>query len=120
MFNTKRSIFFVILGILTLESVIYLILSLLQMPYSNGSDLFSSFWAFTAAAIATLSIGILAFIYDWKSHQGKPWLFIAIGLLLWTFGELIWTLLVYLGEQPVYSIADIAWILGYPFLAVGF
>jgi diguanylate cyclase len=49
----------------------------------------------------------------------QPWLLLAIGQLLFVVGDLIWTTYAALGDDPFPSPADIAYILGYPVIAVG-
>jgi diguanylate cyclase (GGDEF)-like protein len=49
----------------------------------------------------------------------QPWLLLAIGQLLFVVGDIIWTTYAALGEDPFPSPADIAYVLGYPVIAIG-
>jgi diguanylate cyclase len=49
----------------------------------------------------------------------QPWLLLAIGQLLFVLGDIVWTVYASLGEDPFPSPADIAYILGYPVIALG-
>lgn len=59
-------------------------------------------------------------------HRGEPqrtvWLFLGLGLFLWGLGEFSWWILeVVVGrEVPYPSVADLFWLIGYPFLLIGF
>ena len=67
--------------------------------------------------------GLYAYrMHGFKSIQGKALLFITLGVFFWFLGELTWGIYeVVLGiETPVASIADVFWIIGYPFFLAGF
>jgi diguanylate cyclase (GGDEF)-like protein len=48
-----------------------------------------------------------------------PWLILAMGQLAFVLGDIIWTIYATLGEDPFPSAADVAYLAGYPLLAVG-
>jgi diguanylate cyclase (GGDEF)-like protein len=48
-----------------------------------------------------------------------PWLLMALGQLAFVVGDLIWTTYSALGEDPFPSPADVAYLLGYPLIAIG-
>ena len=71
-------------------------------------------------AIGLLAVG--ASLIGIRLHRPvgwQPWLLLAIGQLLFVIGDLIWTTYAALGEEPFPSPADIAYLLGYPALALG-
>jgi diguanylate cyclase (GGDEF)-like protein len=49
-----------------------------------------------------------------------PWLLIAASQLLFVTGDALWTALALMGESPFPSVADVAYLLGYPLLVVAF
>lgn len=59
--------------------------------------------------------------HGFKSTQGKALLFITLGVIFWFLGETTWGIYeVVLGiEAPVASVADIFWLIGYPFFLIG-
>jgi len=51
-------------------------------------------------------------------YSTRRWLFLSIGVSCWFIGDLIWTLMVYLGIDPFPSIADGAYIMGHACILV--
>ena len=49
----------------------------------------------------------------------QPWLILALGQLSFVLGDILWTWFAAIGEDPFPSAADVAYLLGYPLLAVG-
>jgi len=49
----------------------------------------------------------------------QPWVILALGQLSFVAGDIIWTTYAALGEDPFPSPADVAYLLGYPLLALG-
>ena len=49
----------------------------------------------------------------------QPWFILALGQLSFVVGDIIWTIYAALGEDPFPSPADVAYLLGYPLLALG-
>ena len=49
----------------------------------------------------------------------QPWAILALGQLSFVVGDIIWTIYAALGEDPFPSLADAAYLLGYPLLALG-
>ena len=49
----------------------------------------------------------------------QPWVILALGQLSFVVGDIIWTAYAALGVDPFPSLADIAYLLGYPMLALG-
>jgi diguanylate cyclase (GGDEF)-like protein len=48
-----------------------------------------------------------------------PWLILTLGQLAFVLGDIIWTIYATLGEDPFPSAADVAYLAGYPLLAIG-
>nr|MDO8115416.1 hypothetical protein [Candidatus Sigynarchaeota archaeon] len=96
-----------------------------------GNDLFAGADETTmilfqeALLLASIILGVifllsLGSLYKLSTKMGRIWLFLGLGMLCWFLGELIFTILDLdpLGS-PFPSIADIFYILAYPFLAIG-
>ena len=67
------------------------------------------------AAILAILLGL-----RWtRPAAAGAWLLIAAGLTLWTCGDVLWTVYTLLGRDPFPSAADLFYLAGYPFLAVG-
>ena len=139
----NKNIFKLIVGILVIQMLVYLILSLgslldfifytlngvqedftylgpLAIEYSDNLAPILSSWSFILALLATVTFFALAYLYDFGTDLGKTWIVIAIGIALWTGGELIWLYYVFIaGEAPYPGLADVSWILGYPVLVFG-
>jgi hypothetical protein len=95
-------------------------LSILAVLYDPGIANITSLWSTILAFFAMLTFITLAYLYEFGSDLGRTWLILAIGIGLWTIGEFLWFFFVYTeGEAPYPSIADAAWIIGYPVLVFG-
>ena len=68
------------------------------------------------AAVAAIVAGVVVY----RPERPQPWLLLAAGQLLFVTGDALWTILELLGESPFPSIADVAYLLGYPLLVVAF
>jgi diguanylate cyclase (GGDEF)-like protein len=68
------------------------------------------------SAVAAVLFGV------WRHRPARtiPWLFIAASQLLFVTGDALWTLLALGGEVPFPSVADVAYLLGYPALVIAF
>lgn len=49
----------------------------------------------------------------------EPWLLMAAGQLAFVIGDILWTISTAQGEDPFPSMADVAYLLGYPLMAIG-
>jgi hypothetical protein len=75
-----------------------------------------------AFIVAILPVVTSLYVYSYFK-KGNPektvWLVLCVGLILWLLGEILWFYYEALrGVDPFPSLADIAWILGYPSLFV--
>lgn len=73
---------------------------------------------YDAAGIATVAVALAA-IWIHRPAGWVPWLLMAAGQLAFVVGDILWTIYAALGEDPFPSTADIAYLLGYPFMAIG-
>ena len=72
-------------------------------------------------AIGVASVAaIIAGVVIYRPERPQPWLLLAAGQLLFVTGDALWTILELMGESPFPSIADVAYLLGYPLLVVAF
>ena len=94
-----------------------------------GALLVALFYALPAGAVEQsavydlLGLGVVgACLFGIWLHRPagwQPWLILALGQLAFVVGDIIWTIYAALGEDPFPSPADIAYLLGYPLLALG-
>ena len=54
-----------------------------------------------------------------RASGWQPWAIMALGQLSFVIGDIIWTAYAALGEDPFPSAADVAYLLGYPLMAIG-
>jgi diguanylate cyclase (GGDEF)-like protein len=68
------------------------------------------------------SVAVLAALVAIALHRPTsvaPWLLMALGQLAFVVGDVIWAVFSAIGEEPYPSVADIAYLAGYPLIAVG-
>jgi diguanylate cyclase (GGDEF)-like protein len=73
---------------------------------------------YDACGLAMVALSLLG-IRLHRPAGWQPWLLLAIGQLLFVVGDIVWTVYASLGEDPFPSAADVAYLLGYPVLALG-
>ena len=68
-----------------------------------------------ASAIVVALVGV------WRNRPDRvaPWLLMAVGQALFVAGDLTWNYFEIIGEDPFPSVADVLYLGGYPFIAVG-
>ena len=54
-----------------------------------------------------------------KPDRRRPWILMAIGQALFVAGDLLWNWYEVIGEEPFPSMADVLYLAGYPFIALG-
>src|ERR1044072_110337 len=54
-----------------------------------------------------------------KPDRPAPWLLMALGQALFVAGDLLWNWYEVIGEDPFPSMADVLYLAGYPFIALG-
>jgi diguanylate cyclase (GGDEF)-like protein len=82
-----------------------------------AGELIQSAWYDVVGGSAVLAI--LAGILIHRPARPLPWLLLALGNLLFVVGDVLWTVLEELtGDIPYPSVADLAYLAGYPFLVV--
>ncbi|OGO58246.1 MAG: hypothetical protein A2V85_14980 [Chloroflexi bacterium RBG_16_72_14] len=66
------------------------------------------------------ALAIFGGVVLFKPTRPAPWLFVGAGQLMFVIGDGLWTWLESIGESPFPSVADIAYVAGYPLLGIGF
>lgn len=94
----------------------------LIQPFGDNFYVYGDVKVSLFAVLASVA-GFHAFkFYGGKTANGRILLLLAIGVSLWSVGELSWAYQeIVLGiEVPLSSVSDVFWLLGYPFFIVGF
>lgn len=68
-----------------------------------------------ASAIVVALVGV----WTLRPDRPAPWLLMAAGQALFVAGDLTWNYFEIVGEDPFPSIADVLYLAGYPFIALG-
>ena len=68
-----------------------------------------------ASAVTVALIGV----WRNKPDRATPWILMAIGQALFVAGDLLWNWYEVIGEDPFPSMADVLYLAGYPFIALG-
>ena len=68
-----------------------------------------------ASAVTVALIGV----WRNKPDRAAPWILMAIGQALFVAGDLLWNWYKVIGEDPFPSMADVLYLAGYPFIALG-
>ena len=94
-----------------------------------GALLMALFYALPAGTVEQSSVYdllglfvvVAALVGIWLHRPAgwQPWVILALGELSFVVGDIIWTAYAALGEDPFPSLADVAYLLGYPLLALG-
>ena len=94
-----------------------------------GAALVAVFYALPAGAVEQSAVYdalgltmVVAALLGVRLHRPTgwlPWVLLAAGQLLFVIGDIIWTAYAALGEDPFPSAADIAYVAGYPVIALG-
>jgi diguanylate cyclase (GGDEF)-like protein len=91
-------------------------LLLLFAAMSQGSVEQSVVYALTGLLVVGASI---ATILRRRPDGWRAWLLLAAGQAAFVLGDVLWTVNLALGVDPFPSIADVAYVAGYPLLAIG-
>ena len=140
----NKSQFYLISGVLGLQALIYLVLSLgsvvdiityllsgvqsdlsylsiLALPSTTDLSNVTSIWSVTLSFLGAITFLILAYTYGFKTELGRIWVIFAIATFLYFGGESIWFYYVFTtGTIPNgVTLADVSWLSGYPFYIIG-
>jgi len=67
----------------------------------------------TISLIIVITVFIAYKVTAPESRDRKRWLFLLIGMIGWFLGDVTWTIMIYMGIDPLPSPADIFYIIGY-------
>jgi diguanylate cyclase (GGDEF)-like protein len=94
-----------------------------------GAGLAAVFFALTAGSVEQTSVydliglaAVVAALAALALHRPisrMPWLLMGAGQLAFVVGDVLWTVYTVQGEEPFPSVADIAYLAGYPLIAIG-
>jgi hypothetical protein len=119
----NKTTLFIITGIVVLAlSILIYILAFIKLQAGELSENFEFYTAiFTTvwALISTIIFSIVMKDFTFANPSGKVWAWLGLGVLFFFLGEFCWTLFIGMGIDPFPSIADIFYIIGYPFLYIG-
>lgn len=76
-------------------------------------------WAYPIVGVLS-SVAVLVGVAVHRPAHPGPWILIAVANLLFSMGDVIWTVLATADETPFPSLADVLYLSGYPVLAVAF
>ena len=96
--------------------VVGMLLILLFFALPTGATEQSAVYDFLG--LAAVGVSLLG-IWLHRASGWQPWLIMALGQLSFVIGDIIWTIYAALGEDPFPSPADVAYVLGYPLIALG-
>lgn len=70
--------------------------------------------------VGTVAVAaVLIRLVRYRPARWQPWALMAVGQLSFVLGDLLWTFFAAIGQDPFPSIADGAYLLGYPLMATG-
>ncbi|MFO7618578.1 MAG: hypothetical protein R6W91_02835 [Thermoplasmata archaeon] len=97
-----------LLAVFVVNVVVYVILQ-------DNEDL-TNVVSLTYCLVPALSSAVIFTVYSFygkQSVEGKIWLYIFLGMLLWTIGEIMWVYYDLSGQDPFPSLADVIFIAAY-------
>jgi len=101
--------FIVALVLLAIASVAYLVIPA-DYPYKEKI----ANHTYDIISLLTIILVFRAFrLTTPKSRDSRRWLFLFLGVLFWFMGDVIWTVFIYLGKDPMISLADVFYVIGY-------
>lgn len=86
--------------------------------FSNAFNLYSDIFSILIYIPAIWLTFLTSREYGINTIAGKVWLFMGIGFIFWNLGDFIWMIYDLVEQSPFPSIADVAYILGYPILYI--
>ena len=98
----------------------YLAIGALMLVVHAALDTGSQSQSFLYDAIGASAVAV-ALIGVWRNHPDRPvpWILLAAGQGLFVAGDLLWNWFEVVGEKPFPSMADVLYLSGYPFIALG-
>jgi hypothetical protein len=84
--------------------------------FFQDNENFTNVTRLTYCLVPALSSAVIFTVYSFygkQSLEGKIWLYIFLGMLLWTIGEIMWVYYDLSGQDPFPSLADVVFIAAY-------
>lgn len=85
---------------------------LIPQDYEHYEKITNHLYDFNSL-IAVIAVFTAFMTHKIEGVRRKCWLFMSLGVMLWFLGDIVWTLMVYLGIDPFPSVADVFYMLGY-------
>lgn len=101
-------------------AVIYLVIGVGLLWLHASLELGSQAQNLTYDIVA--ASGVAAALFGaWRNRPDRrlPWILMAVGQASFVAGDLLWNWYAAIGEEPFPSLADVLYLSGYPFIAVG-
>jgi diguanylate cyclase (GGDEF)-like protein len=101
-------------------TVVYLVLGVALVLLHASLELGSQAQDLTYDIVGASAVG--AVLYGaWRNQPDRrlPWMLMALGQASFVAGDLLWNWYASIGEEPFPSFADVLYLAGYPFIAVG-
>ncbi len=110
--NLAKKLLYIVAGL-------FIFLGVWQVVW-GGADLYFDV-TYLVMNMVTVGLGWLAFsIYGLQSKKGRSLLFLSLGFLGWTVGEILWFYYDWIaGIDPFPSLADVFFVVGYPLFFFG-
>jgi len=101
-------------------TVAYLAVGALFIGVHASMELGSLAQALTYDAVGASAVAV-ALLGAWRNRPDRrlPWILMAAGQASFVAGDLLWNYFEVIGEEPFPSFADVLYLGGYPFIAVG-
>jgi hypothetical protein len=89
--------------------------------FGSSAQSFFNQTIYLLAPITAAVAGLMAIkIYGWRDPAGRDVLFIALGLVFWTLGDVLWYVFkLFLKIDPFPSVADMFYLIGYVLIFIG-
>ena len=121
--KNKLKFVYIISSIIVVAILVYWYFSNLNFTSNHPFEhrFFQSIIIISTRTSATISVLYLAYLYKPATKVGKFWLFLGLGLLSKTIGEVLYQYFLVFTDIPAFpSIADIFFLAAYPFWYIAF
>jgi len=107
--NLRATLWMAYLGVGVVLLIVHAALETGSLPQSFLYDVIG------ASAVTVALVGI----WRYRPDRRLPWLLMVAGQGLFVAGDVLWNWYEVIGEDPFPSMADVLYLLGYPFIAAG-
>jgi diguanylate cyclase (GGDEF)-like protein len=101
-------------------AVVYLAVGAAFLALHQALELGSTIQSLTYDVVGGSAVAV-ALIGAWRNRPDRrlPWVLMAAGQASFVAGDLLWNYFTFVGEEPFPSLADVLYLGGYPFIALG-